>query len=194
MNKIFRQAAKSKIIVNAHNVNNGISFINAKAEQDQLEDFFYINEPDTKKAISTIISLCEERLKKYGNYDFFRDIQVLTPTKKGALGTKELNKKLQEELNKVDKSKQERVYGEQIYRVGDKVMQTKNDYDIYWERENETGTGIFNGEIGTVAQIDNEQKQIRIEFDDAKTAWYSSSILDEIEHSYSITIHKAQRQ
>ena len=196
LNKIFRQAARSKIIVNAHHVNEGEGFITkgSSEAEDTEDDFFYINEAAQDKMLMQIISLAKDRLKKYGNYEFFKDMQVLTPTKKGMLGTKELNKALQNALNPGDNLKQEKTYGEQTFRVGDRVMQIKNDYDIFWEKEdsNETGTGIFNGEIGTITKIEHEEKQMKIEFDDEKIAWYSFSSLEELELAYSITIHKSQ--
>jgi exodeoxyribonuclease V alpha subunit len=202
LNKIFRQAAKSKIIVNAHNVNNGINFIGKNDyEEDSEEDFFYINESNQDKMLYQIISLCKERLKKYGNYDFFTNIQVLTPTKKGKIGTKELNKSLQEALNPANDNIQEKTYGGVIFREGDRVMQIKNNYDIYWEKgrkdvdiKYENGSGIFNGELGRIAKIDYTEKQIEVDFDDKKTAWYAFSELEQLEHAYSITIHKAQRK
>ena len=194
LNKIFRQAAKSKIIVNAHNVNEGKGFISNEKSEEQDNDFFYINEESKDKILYQVISLCKERLAHYGNYDFFKDMQVLTPTKKGSLGTKELNKNLQEALNPRSDLKEERQYGEQIYRVGDRVMQIKNNYDIYWTKGEENGTGIFNGEIGRVVHIDHEAKQIKIIYDDEKNAWYQFSELEQIEHAYAITIHKAQRK
>ena len=200
LNKIFRQAEKSKIIVNAHNVNNGINFIGSNDYVDDvMDDFFYVNEQNQDKMLISILSLCKERLKKYGNYDFFTNIQVLTPTKKGKLGTKELNKSLQAYLNPDREELNEKTYGDVIYREGDRVMQIKNNYDIYWEKGRkdsniryENGTGIFNGEIGRIAHIDNESKQLEVDFDDGKTAWYTFSELDELEHAYAITIHKAQ--
>ena len=204
LNKIFRQAAKSKIITNAHNVNNGESFIKKLGPDGMPEkeveevgsenDFFYINETNGEKMLANIISLCQGRLKKYGDYNFFKDIQILTPTKKGLLGTKELNKRLQKALNPNEDKKSEKVYGEHVYRCGDRVMQIKNNYDIYWDKidSKEVGTGIFNGEIGMITAIDEESKQLKILFDDGKMAWYAYNMLDEIEHSYSITIHKAQ--
>ena len=195
LNKIFRQAAKSKIIVNAHNVNNGISFVNKKDfEEEQLDDFFYVNEANQDKMLYQVLSLSKERLKKYGNYEFFKNIQVLTPTKKGMLGTKELNKSLQQALNPEDVSVPQKTYGEVVFREGDRVMQVKNNYDIYWEKVGEVGTGIFNGELGIIKNIDNAQKQIEVEFDDTKKAWYAFSELEELEHAYAITIHKAQRK
>ena len=195
LNKIFRQAAKSKIITNAHKVNNGESFIDAEEEKDKLDDFFYINETTQDKILQDVISLCTGRLKKYGNYDFFKNIQVLTPTKKGMLGTKELNKQLQNVLNPVNNSQKQ--HGERYFRVGDRVMQIKNNYDIYWEKEvedkKEAGSGIFNGELGRIIEIDDQEKQIEVLFDDEKIAWYDYTNLDELEHSYVITIHKSQR-
>lgn len=184
------------------------------------------------KMLEDVISLCSGRLKKFGNYDFFKDIQVLTPTKKGKLGTKELNKQLQEALNptlnaiklnmntdnveygqyaidgrerpcvrqsfedllnkNADKIPHKK-HGERVFIVGDRVMQVKNNYDIYWEKSTkENGTGVFNGELGTISKIDDVTKQIEIEFDDDKTAWYEYSDLEQLEHSYCVTIHKSQ--
>lgn len=200
LDKIFRQAAKSKIIVNAHNVNNGVNFIGRKDyEEDSENDFFYINESNQDKMLYQVLSLSKERLKNYGDYEFFKNIQVLTPTKKGKMGTKELNKSLQAELNpKVDEIL-EKTYGDIIFREGDRVMQIKNNYDIYWEkgsrndlRTYESGTGVFNGEIGRIIKISNEERQIQVEFDDGKITWYAFSELDQLEHAYAITIHKAQ--
>ena len=195
LNKIFRQAAKSKIIVNAHDVNNGISFIGKKQKEDgKIEDFFYVNESNQEKMLYQVVSLSKDRLKKYGNYEFFKNIQVLTPTKKGMLGTKELNKKLQSVLNPEEATVLEKAYGDVIFREGDKVMQVKNNYDIYWEKEKEVGTGIFNGEFGIIRKINNVDRNIEVEFDDGKVALYAFTELEELEHAYAITIHKAQRK
>ena len=152
LNKIFRQAAKSKIIVNSHNVNQGVNFIgNKNNEADSLDDFFYINEQIQERMSYQVLSLSNGRLKSYGNYDFFKNIQVLTPTKKGLLGTRELNNNLQNELNPKSPEKLEKQHGTILFREGDRVMQVKNNYDIYWEkgssedfRTYENGTGIFN--------------------------------------------------
>ena len=195
LNKIFRQAAKSKIITNAHRVNNGEGFITNEEQKEKLQDFFFINETSQEKCLYDVISLCTGRLKKYGDYDFFKDIQVLTPTKKGMLGTKELNKELQKVLN--PKNKDEKQHGERVFRPGDRVMQIKNNYDLYWEKQGENlehGSGIFNGELGRVEEIDDIEKVLKVSFDDGKEAWYDFSNLDELEHSYSITIHKSQRK
>ena len=196
LDKIFRQAAKSDIIVNAHKVNNGEMFVDKKEREESNNDFFYINEQNVEKIVSQIVSLSTGRLTKYGDYDFSKDIQVLTPTKKGALGTKELNRVLQENINPEKEGKKERKYGDITFREGDRVMQVKNNYDIFWDREidgfYETGTGVFNGEFGKIEKIDNEEKQIKIEFDDGKIAWYMFSELEQLELAYAITIHKSQ--
>ena len=192
LNEIFRQAAQSKIITNAHKVNNGEGFFDSeKTEEDT--DFFFINETNQEKMAKDIISLCSGRLKKYGDYDFFENIQVLTPTKKGMFGTKELNKALQQALN--GQYKDEKKYGEVLFKVDDRVMQIKNNYDIFWEKDdNQTGSGIFNGEIGRIKKIDDNSKALQVIFDDGKKAWYEFNELEQLEHSYSITIHKSQRK
>lgn len=202
LDKIFRQAAKSKIILNAHRVNNGERFLSkedGEITEETMEDFFYIKETSQEKMLMQIVSLCTGRLKNYGDYDFFQSIQVLTPTKKGLLGTKELNKALQEKLNPNLENLPEKSNMGATYRVGDRIMQVKNNYDIDWERESvsgniEVGKGVFNGEIGTITLISERDKIVEIKFDDDKTAYYDYSELDQIEHSYAITIHKAQRK
>ena len=206
LNQIFRQAAKSKIIVNAHRVNEGENFISGNIKEtiinnenvELLDDFFYINEVNQEKIQNEIVSLCKGRLRNFGNYDFFNNIQVITPTKKGKLGTKELNNLLQRELNPEEEEKNERTYGEVIFREQDRVMQTKNNYNILWEKENERefkkelGNGIFNGELGRIEKINKEAKTVRVKFDDGKIATYENTDLDQLEHAYSITVHKSQ--
>lgn len=158
-------------------------------------DFFYINEINQDRIQYNVVSLCKERLKNYGDYNFFSDIQVLTPTKKGALGTKELNKILQQSLNPEKSNSKQKQMGDRIFRIGDRIMQIKNNYDIMWEKkegETKLGTGIFNGEFGIISNINEEEKQIKVIFDDEKVAWYSYSDLDQLEHAYAITIHKSQ--
>ena len=226
LNKIFRQAAKSKIIVNAHRVNEGIGFItkeeiqdmknedlegnleenvkekskqekNASKEKEFLEDFFFVDEKNKEKILYNIITLSGERLKNYGDYDFFKNIQVITPTKKGELGTKELNKILQQTVNPSSDTKKEKKFGDSTFREGDRIMQIKNNYDIYWEKKApifESGSGVFNGEFGTICIIDEFNKQIKIKFDDEKEVWYQFNELEQIEHAYAITVHKAQRK
>ena len=202
LDKIFRQAAKSKIILNAHRVNSGEPFITKGDEdytEETMDDFFYINEASQEKILEQVLSLCTGRLKNYGDYDFFQSIQVLTPTKKGMLGTRELNRALQERLNPNVHDLPEKASMGAIYRAGDRIMQVKNNYDIDWERENgygnvEVGKGVFNGEIGTITEVSEKNKIIEIQFDDEKTAYYDYTELEQIEHSYAITIHKAQRK
>lgn len=200
LNKIFRQAAQSKIILNSHKVNEGISFFapdNIEEESQLLQDFFYINEVNKMKILENIISLSTGRLKNYGDYDFVQNIQIISPTKKGELGTKELNKCLQNAINPSAENKQERKYIDSIFREGDRIMQIKNNYDIYWEKHEPTlemGKGVFNGEYGTIQNIDENEKKVKIKFDDEKIVWYNFEELEQIEHSYCITVHKAQRK
>ena len=125
----------------------------------------------------------------------------MTPTKKGKLGTKELNKSLQDILNPKTDSIESKSYGVIEFREGDRVMQIKNNYDIYWEKRDgkfdfgsNQGSGVFNGELGIIKRIDGEEKSMEVEFDDGKIAWYAFSELDQLEHAYAITIHKAQRK
>ena len=199
LDKIFRQAAKSKIIVNAHRVNSGKKFISKddkEMEEESKQDFFFIKENNQEKVLEQVLSLCNGRLKKFGDYDFFESIQVLSPTKKGMLGTKEMNKALQEELNPHREGEAEKNSMGAIFRIGDRVMQIKNNYDIYWEKkensEVEVGNGVFNGETGTILNINEKEKNICVKFDDDKYVWYEFNDLEQIEHSYCITIHKAQ--
>lgn len=199
LDKIFRQAAKSKIIVNAHRVNSGKKFISKEdkeMEEDSKQDFFFIKENNQEKVLEQVLSLCNGRLKKFGDYDFFESIQVLSPTKKGMLGTKEMNKALQEELNPHREGEAEKNSMGAIFRIGDRVMQIKNNYDIYWEKKSngevEVGNGVFNGETGTILNINEKEKNICVKFDDEKFVWYEFNDLEQIEHSYCITIHKAQ--
>lgn len=230
LNKIFRQAARSKIIVNAHRVNEGIGFItneefenvdkmliedgkeeekaetkktkkhNKKqegGEEKLLQDFFFIDEKNKDKILYNILTLSNGRLKNYGDYDFLKNIQIITPTKKGELGTKELNKLLQQAVNPSSDTKKERKFGDSTFREGDRIMQIKNNYDIYWEKKEpyfESGSGVFNGEFGTICIIDDFNKQIKIKFDDEKEVWYQYSELEQVEHAYAITVHKAQRK
>lgn len=199
LDKVFRQAARSKIIVNAHRVNNGEEFIKkeeTEIEEDEKNDFFFIRENNQERILEQVLSLCNGRLKRFGNYDFFENIQVLSPTKKGTLGTKELNKALQQELNPHREGENEKSSMGAIFRIGDKVMQIKNNYDIQWERREgnslELGNGIFNGETGIITEINEKEKFIRVKFDDNKTSIYEYNELEQLEHSYCITIHKAQ--
>ena len=181
LNKIFRQAAKSKIIVNSHKVNDGIDFLDeVDVEDDTLDDFDFLPENNPREVQQMILDM----------YD--KQSQIITPTKKGDLGTKTLNKLLQERYNPEDDIKQERKYGDAVFREGDKVMQTKNNYDITYVKGLEVGAGIFNGEMGEITKIDNSEGKITIKFDDDKIAIYETEDLEQLEHSYAITVHKSQ--
>lgn len=146
--------------------------------------------------IEQVISLTTGRLQKFGNYDFYQNMQILTPTKKGPLGTKELNKTLQANINPESSDKKEKKFGDTTFREGDRVMQIKNNYDIFWDRQingvYENSTGVFNGEIGRIERIDLSERQIKVVFDDEKNVWYQFSELDQLELAYSVTIHKSQ--
>lgn len=196
LDKIFRQAAQSKIILNAHQVNKGESFISKEESESTNDDFFFIKQASQEKMLEQVISLTTGRLQKFGNYDFYQNMQILTPTKKGLLGTKELNKTLQANINPENESKKEKKFGDTTFREGDRVMQIKNNYDIFWDRQingtYENSTGVFNGEIGRIEKIDLSERQVKVVFDDEKNVWYQFSELDQLELAYSITIHKSQ--
>ena len=183
LNKIFRQALQSEIIVNSHKVNEGINFLEDSKPSSQTgtrNDFFFIQEKSTPQIINKILEL------------YNLDEQIITPSKKGDLGTKNLNKLIQEKFNPASAVKQEKKFGEVIYREGDKIMQTKNNYDIMWRRKSEINSGIFNGEMGVIEKIDDEAGEVKIRFDDDKVAFYGYQDLDQIEHSFAITVHKSQ--
>lgn len=182
LNKIFRQAAKSQIIVNSHKVNEGINFIEEDSKNaDTLDDFHFIEEGNKNKAIEDVLKIYDE------------NTQIITPTKKGDLGTNSLNKLIQEKFNPYEVDIPEKKFGDIIFRVGDKVMQTQNNYDIEWEKDKgENGIGIFNGEMGIITDIDEDESKIWIRFDDGKIASIEYQNLDQIVHAYAITIHKSQ--
>lgn len=185
LTKIYRQAQESKIVVNAHKINQG-----EKIDLTSRDgDFFFINGTNIQDQVSELVS---ERLKKYGNFDILRDIQVLTPTKKGESGTRLLNKKLQDILNPKARNKNERDFGGVTFREGDKVMQIKNNYDLYWETKDGKycGTGIYNGDMGIINLITDDGMEII--FDDERYVQYDNSTIEELEHAYAITVHKSQ--
>lgn len=185
LTEIYRQARESKIVVNAHEINQG----NQIDLSSRDGDFFFI------KATNIVKQVCElasDRLQNYGNYDPFKDIQVLTPTKKGDSGTRNLNRELQKILNPQSQFKNEKDFGGVTFREGDKVMQIKNNYDIYWETIDgkNYGSGVYNGDIGIINKISEEG--IEVIFDEDKVVQYDTTNLEELEHSYAITIHKSQ--
>ncbi|HBF2787839.1 TPA: ATP-dependent RecD-like DNA helicase [Clostridioides difficile] len=190
LNEIFRQAQESMIIVNAHKINNGEPlYLNTKGK-----DFFFIRKSTNEKILNEIIGLVNERLPKFYKVDKLKDIQVLSSMRKGELGVTNLNIELQKYLNKKEKFKVEESFSKRLFRVGDKVMQVKNNYTKKWETEDqkESGEGIYNGDIGYVYHIDKDKKTIYILFDQTKIVSYLYDELDEIDHSFCTTIHKSQ--
>ncbi|MGM9658179.1 MAG: ATP-dependent RecD-like DNA helicase [Eubacteriales bacterium] len=187
LNHIFRQAQKSLIVTNAHAINEG-----KEPELNRRDsDFFFMERQSAAEIQALLLSLCRDRLPRTYGIDSFSDIQILTPTRKGELGTQTLNAVLQDGLNPQNGKKREKRIGSVLFREGDKVMQTKNNYDITWERGSETGQGIFNGDIGRIISINTQSETMRIEFDD-RTAEYDFALTDELEHAFAVTVHKSQ--
>lgn len=193
LQKIFRQAGESDIVVNAHKINKGeqISFSN------KSRDFFHLERNDANVIYKHMIQLIQEKLPPYVNATPY-DIQVLTPMRKGSLGCETLNPILQRYLNPPDARKREYVSGESIYREGDKVMQVKNNYQLEWEvlsRYNipiDKGMGVFNGDMGRIVEINENAANLVVEYDEHKRVTYPFALLEELELSYAITIHKSQ--
>ena len=193
LTNIFRQAAQSDIVVNAHKINSGERVDLAK----RSNDFLFIRRDNPDAVISAAITLIRQKLPGYVHAQPF-DIQVMTPMRKGALGVERLNQILQNHLNPPDKSKKEKEAGGIIYRVGDKVMQIKNNYQMEWEICNkygiptDRGAGIFNGDVGIIREINEYAELLTVEFDEGKMIEYSFKQLEELELAYAITIHKSQ--
>lgn len=193
LDQIFRQSQESMIVVNAHKINKG----QAPLLNGEKSDFFFINKRSKEEISATIIELLEERLPKYYGLDSLKDIQVLTPMKKGEVGINALNKSIQEKLNPKSAEKAEKQMGDELFRVGDKVMQIRNNYSAEWKKfhnglEIDKGEGIFNGDFGYIADIDNEDKIVKVLFDDEKEVEYDFTNLDELKLAYSTTVHKSQ--
>lgn len=188
LTEIFRQAQKSLIVTNAHRIMAGENPVLDKTDSD----FFFMRRNDVFSAADTVLQLISRRLPDAYGFSPFDDIQVLCPSRKGDLGSVNLNRRLQAVLNPPDKTKNElRTAGGRIFREGDRVMQIKNNYDISWTRGDEEGGGIFNGDIGILKKINYAAGTMRIEFDD-RTAFYPSDNLSELELAYAITVHKSQ--
>lgn len=190
LNEIFRQAQESMIVVNAHKINKGEPLsLNAKDK-----DFFFIKRNTNEEILKEIISVVSERLPKFYKVDKLKDIQVLASMRKGELGVTNLNIELQKYLNKPEKYKVEENFQKRLFRVGDKVMQIKNNYTKKWENEDrsESGEGIYNGDIGYVYHIDKEKRIVYVIFDQIKIVEYKYDELDELDHSFCTTIHKSQ--
>ncbi len=186
--EVFRQARQSAIIRNAHAVNQGRMPELANSAQS---DFFFLPRRDAVRLVDTVVELCKTRLPEKMGIPA-AEIQVLTPTRKGASGTAALNRALQAALNPPSEDKRERAFGELVFREGDRVMQTRNDYDVVWEREDGTaGTGIFNGDVGRIVQIDRSGELLTIAFDE-RVATYTADMLAELDMAYAMTVHKSQ--
>ncbi len=193
LSRIFRQASQSDIIVNAHKINRGEPVV----LDNQSRDFFFLKRYDANVIISICIQLVRDKMPRYVNASPF-DIQVLTPMRKGLLGVERLNQILQQYLNPPARDKAEREHGEMVFRVGDKVMQIKNNYQAQWEVRNrygiatESGLGVFNGDMGILREINTFAETLTVEFEEGKLVEYPFKQLDELELAYAITIHKAQ--
>lgn len=191
LDEIFRQAESSMIVVNAHRINRGEPpIISSKSG-----DFFLIREESQEGIVSTIIELCTKRLPNYTGLDSHEGIQVLSPMKKGLCGVLNLNQELQSALNPKAPDKTEKLHREAVFRVGDKVMQIKNNYKLKWLNINNSeqeGEGVFNGDLGIIMDINNEDQYMEVIFDKERKVKYDFTILDELEHAYALTVHKSQ--
>lgn len=193
LTKIFRQAGESDIVLNAHRINRGEPVV----LDNKSRDFFFLKRQDADTIIRVMLTLVQKKLPKYVDAETY-DIQILTPMRKGLLGVERLNGILQEYLNPPEPSKAEKEYGGKKFRVGDKVMQIKNNYQLEWEictkygMTVDKGLGIFNGDMGIVREINTYEETMTVEYDEHRKVKYSFQILDELELAYAITIHKSQ--
>ena len=193
LDEIFRQAEESMITVNAHRINKGQS----PTLNEKDKDFFFIAQKNSNDILQTLMNLIKTRLPKFYGFDSQKDIQILTPMKKGDLGIISLNKEIQQVLNPKSESKNEKQVGSEIFRVGDKIMQIKNNYKLEWKivkdgMEVEKGEGVFNGDIGYVTEIDEEEAVLKVIFDDEKCVDYDFKQIDELKLAYATTVHKSQ--
>ena len=193
LTKIFRQASTSDIIVNAHKINRGEEV----SLDNKSMDFFFLKRYEADIIINVVLQLVKQKLPKFVDATPY-DMQVLTPMRKGLLGVERLNGILQQYLNPPDRSKREKEHGDMIFREGDKVMQTKNNYQLEWEVSTkfgltvDKGMGIFNGDMGIIKEINDFAETMTVEFDEGRKVEYSFKLLDELELAYAITIHKSQ--
>lgn len=193
LTRIFRQAEASDIVVNAHKIHAG-AVINADKRSN---DFLFVKRKDANSILNAVITLVKEKLPPYVNAKAY-DIQVMTPMRKGVLGVENLNRILQEFMNPADSSKKEKQFPQGTFREGDKVMQIKNNYQVEWEVRSrygiptDKGTGVFNGDLGTVKEINMFSEELMIEFDEGRLVTYSFRQADELELAYAITVHKSQ--
>ncbi len=193
LNRIFRQALESDIVINAHKINNG----ERVEKKTGSRDFLFVLRDNAANVVGATMTLVRDKLPSYVGASY-RDIQVLTPMRKGVLGVENLNKALQNHLNPADPEKMEKESGDVTFREGDKVMQIKNNYQMEWEVLNErgfvtqNGVGVFNGDVGTITQINLYAEEMTVEFDERRQCVYSFKQLDELELAYAVTIHKSQ--
>lgn len=188
LTKIFRQAGESMIVVNAHSINSGELPVFNKENTDS----FLVNARNSDEIIKKVINLVSERLPNFKECNAIDDIQVITPMRKGVLGANNLNKELQKVLNPYASYKKQIALGDRIFRVTDKVMQIKNNYDLEWVNGSERGSGVFNGDIGRITAVDSEAEMIRVIFDDGKEVEYDSVQMEELDHAFATTVHKSQ--
>ena len=188
LDEVFRQGEGSGIVINAHRINSG----EMPATDNKSSDFFFMKRSSGASLVSLICELCSKRLVEAYNYDPFEDIQVITPSRKGTVGTVALNAALQNALNPKSTMKLEKQVGDLVFREGDKVMQIKNNYSQEWEYEDgRSGQGVYNGEIGIITRINTFEEYFEICFD-GRNVHYDLAQLDEIEHAYAVTVHKSQ--
>lgn len=188
LQEIFRQEDHSMIVLNAHRVNQGeLPILNSKGG-----DFFFQKQPSAQAAAQTIVQLCAERLPRYLEEDSL-NIQVLAPTKKGVAGVVQLNRLLQEALNPPREGAQELQQGDTRYRLGDKVIHTRNNYQLRWEQpDGSEGEGVFNGDMGRIVEIDPDGSALTVEYEDRRRVCYESSLLEELDLAYCLSVHKSQ--
>ncbi len=187
LKEIFRQAAQSLIVTNAHRIVRG----EMPVLNDRRNDFFFMPTASEEETLRLVIELCRTRLPNTYGYSALEDIQVLCPSRMGTVGTQSINKELQLALNPPAKNRTEVKYGSTLFRTGDKIMQTKNDYDAEWRRGAELSHGIFNGDIGMIRRVDKVNGKLEIDFDGRMTT-YDGDMMKKIEHAYAVTIHKSQ--
>ena len=187
LTEVFRQAEQSAIVLNAHRIHRGeMPVVNQKDT-----DFFMEKRMSAEQTAESALNLVKTRLPGYFGLDALRDIQVMTPMKKGEAGVYSMNRRLQEALNPRG-SKPQFTKGDTVYRLGDKVMQVRNDYDVEWQRGDEEGSGVFNGDIGFVTDVDSEERTLEVTFDDGRRVEYNDESLEDLELAYCMSVHKSQ--
>lgn len=193
LDRIFRQSEKSMITVNAHRINHGLEPIFCEDEGD----FYFIPKRSPGETVKAVVELCARQIPERFGYDFMRDIQVLTPMRKGETGVNNLNTVLQRQFNPPCEGKPEKVAGGIAYRTGDRVMQIKNDYSRAWMHMDpqgnlEEGMGVYNGDTGIITYVDLKNRILTVKYDDRRICEYTFDSLDDLEHAYAITVHKSQ--